>query len=90
MVVKKAFSTLAFTAQTFEYRSWKVMLKLDRTLVRSLLEYCVQFWLPSYRKDIIKLKRVQKRFTRMLPEMEVLSYKERLDTLGLFSLRRTR
>eukprot|EP00061_Rhincodon_typus_P011059 g35803.t1 len=42
------------------------MLSLYRTLVRPLLEHCVQFWSPSYRKDIIKLERVQKKFTRML------------------------
>eukprot|EP00061_Rhincodon_typus_P019082 g48535.t1 len=54
-------------------------LGLYRSMVRPLLEYCVQFWSPSYRKDIIKLVKVLKRFTRMLPGMEGLSYKERLD-----------
>eukprot|EP00061_Rhincodon_typus_P018853 g48208.t1 len=39
------------------------------------------------KKDIIKLERVQKRFTRMLLGMEGLSYKERL---GLFPLERGR
>eukprot|EP00061_Rhincodon_typus_P012549 g38351.t1 len=65
--------------ESFEYRSWDVMLRLYKTLVRLLLEYYVQFWLPSYRKHIIKLERVQKRFTKMLPGMECLSYEERLD-----------
>ena len=50
------------------------------------MAYCVQFWSPYYRKDIIKLERVQKRFTRMLPGLDGLSYKERLDRLGHFSL----
>ena len=45
---------------------------------------------PCYRKDIIKLERVQKRFTRMLPGLDGLSYMERLDRLGLFSLGRRR
>eukprot|EP00061_Rhincodon_typus_P002072 g16543.t1 len=67
-------------------RSWEVMLRLYRTLVRLLLEYCVQFWTPSYRKITIKLERIQKKFTRMLLDMEGLSYKERLDRLGLLSL----
>eukprot|EP00061_Rhincodon_typus_P007834 g29921.t1 len=52
-------------------------------VVRPVLEYCVQFWSPCYRKDIIKLL---KTFTRMLLGMDGLSYKEMLDKLGLFSL----
>eukprot|EP00061_Rhincodon_typus_P003535 g20316.t1 len=39
--------------------------------LRPLLEYCVWFGLPCYRKDIIKLERVQK----MLLRMDNLSYK---------------
>eukprot|EP00061_Rhincodon_typus_P013662 g40181.t1 len=37
-VLKKAFSTLAFIAQTIEYRSWDITLRLYRMLVRPLLE----------------------------------------------------
>ena len=36
------------------------------------------------------LERVQKRFTRMLPRLEGISYEERLEKLGLFSLERRR
>eukprot|EP00061_Rhincodon_typus_P008708 g31569.t1 len=81
---------LAFIAQFFEYRSGDVMLTSYRILVRPLLEYCVEFWLLRSRKDIIKLKRVQKRFTRMLPGVECLSYEEQMDKLGLLSLERRR
>ena len=55
-VVKKAFSMLGFIGQNIEYRSWDVLLKLYKTLVKPHLEYCVQFWSPYYRKDIIKLE----------------------------------
>eukprot|EP00061_Rhincodon_typus_P010496 g34836.t1 len=85
--VKKAFSTLAFIAETIEYRSWDVMFK---TLVRPLLEYCVKFWLPCYKKGTIKLESAQKRFNRMLLGMEGLNYKERLDRLRLYSLEHRR
>jgi len=54
------------------------------------VEYCVQFWSPSYKMDIIKLERVQKRFTGMLPGLDGLSYKERLDRLRRFFLERRR
>ena len=66
------------------------MLKLYKTLGRPHVEYCVQFWSPSYKMDIIKLERVQKRFTRMLPGLDGLSYKERLDRLRRFFLERRR
>ena len=54
------------------------------------MEYSVQFWSPLYEKDVEALERVQKRFTRMLPGMEGISYEERLEKLGLFSLERLR
>ena len=75
-MVKKAFGMLGFMGQNIEYRSWDILLKLYKTLVRPYLEYCVQFWSPYYRKDNIKLEGVQKRFTRMLPRLDILSYKE--------------
>ena len=66
------------------------MLQLNRTLVWLHLEYSVQFWSPHYQKDVEALERVQKRFTRMLPDMAGISYEERLEKLGLFSLERRR
>eukprot|EP00061_Rhincodon_typus_P008129 g30476.t1 len=103
-VVKKTFSTLAFIAQTFEYRSWDVMLRLYRKLgsdvllklykaqIRPHLEYCEQFWAVYLRTDVLVLEEVQKRFTRMIPEMKGLSHEEWLRTVGLYSMefRRTR
>eukprot|EP00061_Rhincodon_typus_P017789 g46649.t1 len=68
---------------TREYGSLNILLQLYKTLVTPHLENCMQFWLPCYRMDIINLERVQKRFIRMLPGLEGLSYKERL---GLFTL----
>eukprot|EP00061_Rhincodon_typus_P009438 g32943.t1 len=41
-------------------------------------------------EGIIKLEGLQKRFTRVLPEMEGLSYLDRLEKLELFSLERKR
>ena len=62
------------------------MLQLYRTLVRPHFEYSVQFWSPHDQKNVEALERVQKIFTRMLPGMEGISYEERLEKLGSFSL----
>jgi len=68
----------------------EVMLQLYKTLVRPHLEYPVHFWSPHYWKVVDALKRVQRRFARMLPGMEGRSYEERLRDLRLFSLERRR
>ena len=66
------------------------LVEVVQNIGKATLGRLIQFWSPYYRKDIIKLERVQKRFTRMLPGLDDLSYKERLDRLGLFSLEHRR
>ena len=60
--------------------------RLYRTLVRPHLEYCVQFWSPHLRKDVLAMEGVQQRFTRLIPGMAGMTYEERLGRLGLYSL----
>eukprot|EP00061_Rhincodon_typus_P015007 g42442.t1 len=40
------------------------------------IERTVLFCLPKYRKDMETLERMQKRFTKMLPGLECISYKQ--------------
>ena len=84
--VKKANGMLAFIAEGFQYRSRQVLLQLYRVLVRPHLEYCVQFWSPTLRKDILAIEWGPRMFTRLIAGMAGLSYEERLDRLGLYSL----
>ena len=90
MVVNKANRMLGMIRRNTSCKTKEVILPLYRALVRPHLEYCVQFWSPSLLKDVSLLERVQRRATRMIPELRKLSYEDRLKKTGLFSLTRRR
>ena len=51
------------------------------------LEYCVvPAWSPHYKKDKLLLERVQHRFTKMVPGLRQLAYKQRLKRFGLWNV----
>ena len=89
-IIKKVNGMLAFIAKGIEYKGKEVLLQLHKALVRPHLEYCAQFWSPYLRKDVVALEAVQRRFTRLIPEVRGLSYEERLNSLGRHSLEFTR
>ena len=89
-VVKKANKIIGLIGRSFEYKSKDIILTLYNSLVRPQLEYCVQAWCPYYRKDIDKLERVQRRVTKMIPNLRNKTYEERLKELNLFPLSQRR
>ena len=66
------------------------MVSLYKTLVRAHVEYCVSAWSPYYKKDKELLEKVQRRFSKMINNMEGLSYEERLRRLNLWTLEERR
>lgn len=57
-----------------------------KTLVRPILEYCVQAWRPHLAKDIDLIERVQQRALRLINGLDLLSYEQRLVKLDMTTL----
>ena len=88
--VKKAQKLLGYIKRQFRTRNKETILTLYNALVRPHLEYAVQFWSPSLRKDIERLGAVQARATKLIPSIRHLGYVRRLERLNVYSLEKRR
>ena len=77
----RANRVLGFITRSVSNRSVDVILRLYLALVRSHLDYAVQFWSPYYRMNIDKLEAVQKIMTKMIQGIRNLTYKDILKRL---------
>ena len=85
-IVKKANRMLGLIRIGFSCLDKEIFMNLYPVLVRPLLEYCVQVWTPYKRKYVNLLEGVQRRATKLVPELKNLQYEERLKKLGLTTL----
>ena len=86
----RANRMLGMIRVSFACLNKRMFLNLYMALVRPLLEYCVQVWSPHLRKHINLIEGVQRRATRMVPELRELTYEERLKQLKLTTLEQRR
>ena len=62
------------------------MPRIFTTMVRPHLEYGNVIWHPRFRRDSVEIEKVQRRATKLIPEIRHLPHDKRLRTLKLPSL----
>ena len=84
--VSQANRLIGLIRITFESLNDEMFTNLYNTLIRPLLEYCVQAWSPHLQKDILLLENVQRRATKLVGRLRDMPYEDRLKELKLTSL----
>lgn len=92
-VVAKGNSMLGFILRNSkEFNDPYTFKNLYYAFVRSQLEYCSSIWCPSYEIHVLRIEKIQKRFTKVLIkkllwEIEMPSYKNRCKLFGIMPLK---
>ena len=74
IAASKGNQILGLIRRTIMYKEKQLIVPLYKAIVRPHLEYCIQAWRPYHKKDIDKLDKIQRRATKMIPELRDLSY----------------
>ena len=89
-MISKANQKTGWVMRNILSRDAYVIVKVYKTLIRPHVEYCTQAWAPVARHGnwnfILKLEGIQRKITRIINGLGDLSYKQRLETLGLTTL----
>ena len=88
--ISKANQQIGWITRSIISRQSGVMLRVYKTLIRPFLEYCCQVWSPKAKygnwATILEIEGVQRSFTRIIDGLGLLTYRERLEKLGLTTL----
>ena len=90
--IAKANTMIYLVKHYFKHLDTEMLKQLYKSLIRPHLEYCSPVWNPVTKTDIRRIEGVQRRATKLVPELSNLPYPERLKILQLPTLeyRRTR
>jgi len=86
VIVSKAMQRIGLLFRGFLCRDITFLKKAFVTYIRPLVEYCSVVWSPRLKKYIDVLERVQRKFSKRIPCLSSLTYKERLARLNLLPL----
>ena len=84
--VNKANRLVGFIRRSYEHLDWHSLVQLYKALVRPHLEYGHVIWPFCFKTDLNKVENVQRRMTKLIPQMRDLEYPETLRILKLPSI----
>jgi len=84
--VAKANQMVGLVRRSFTYLDCRSVKMLYTAIIRPHLEYGNIVWHPRYKKDIELLENVQRRATKLVPELKNMDYEQRLRRLELPTL----
>ena len=88
--LSKANKMMAWVSRNVICKTKEVMSIIYRYLIRPHLEYCVQVWSPTPRHGnwdtILRIEKVQRKFTSLVNNIGTLQYSARLKALNLTTL----
>ena len=86
LTVNRANRLVGLIKRAFSYLDIETLLILYKTLIRPILDYGNLIWYPTLKKDIRAIENIQRRITKVLPELSQLNYEERLQRMSLKTL----
>ena len=89
-IIKKGYFNIRNMFNTFKGHKIEFYVSMYRSYIRPVLESSSQVWSPYLIGDIDNIESVQRYFTRKLPGLSGMSYKDRLSKLKLESLEERR
>ena len=84
--ISKSNSIIFLIRNCFKYLDEKIFNLLYKALIRPHMEYASPIWSPITKGEIARVEGVQRRATRLVPELRTLTYSERLERLQLPTL----
>ena len=76
--INQSVNHIVLILPCFQSRDSILLMHAFITFVRPILEYCSVVWSPAFKKDIVRIEAVQRRFTKRLSGLSKLFYEERL------------
>ena len=83
IAASKGNTILGLIRRNITSKDTKLIIPLYKAIVRPHSEYCIQAWRPYRKKDIDTIERIQRRATKIIPELINLCYEKRLKEYGL-------